>query len=214
MDKKLPLTVAITGASGALYAVRLGQALLQAQQPFHLILSDAAKEVWRFEMGRALGQTPYEIRQTLATAFGGDSFTLFDVNSLTAPPASGSVPSAGMVVIPCSMGTLAHIAHGLADNLIHRAADVVIKEKRPLVIVPREAPLSEIHLENLLKLSRLGAHVIPAMPGFYHHPRTIDDLVDFVVARVLDALKIDHSLSRRWDESKVAAELFEGGHEI
>lgn len=214
MDKKLPLIVAVTGASGTAYAVRFCRALTELAIPFQLILSDAAREVWRFEMGRPLGRTPYEVRQTLAETFGGDDFTLFDVHSLTAPPASGSVKSAGMVVIPCSMGTLAHIAGGLADNLIHRAADVVLKEHRPLVIVPREAPLSAIHLENMLKLARLGAHVIPASPGFYHHPRSIDDLVDFVVARVLDALGIDHSISRRWDESKVVSELFTEGTEI
>jgi len=183
------LVVAITGASGAIYGRRLLEVLRELGIETHLIISRAGEKVVKLE----LGVDPEEIKRL--------ADRVYEPESLDAPLSSGSYPVDGMVIIPCSMKTLAAIAHGLASNLILRAADVAIKERRPLVLVPREAPLSPIHLENMLALARLGVRIVPACPAFYHKPKTVSDLVDFVVGRVLDSLGIRHQLFRRYGES-------------
>jgi 4-hydroxy-3-polyprenylbenzoate decarboxylase len=190
-----PVVLAITGASGAPYAVRLLQQLVLLQVPTWLIVSSH---------GFRLLATESEIPdlQTLRTNVGAELFdacvTVFDDNDRGAAPASGSARSSGMVVCPCSMGTVSAIAHGTSRSLVERAADVALKERRKLILVPRETPLSLIHLENLTQVTRAGATVIPAAPGFYHKPASIDDLVDFVVARILDHLDVEHTLGKRW----------------
>ena len=190
-----PVVLAITGASGAPYAVRLLQQLVLLQQPTWLIVSSH---------GFRLLATESEIPdlQTLRAHVGAEAFdacvTVFDDNDRGAAPASGSARSRGMVVCPCSMGTVSAIAHGTSRSLVERAADVALKERRTLILVPRETPLSLIHLENLTQVTRAGATVIPAAPGFYHKPASIDDLVDFMVARILDHLDVEHTLGKRW----------------
>jgi 4-hydroxy-3-polyprenylbenzoate decarboxylase len=190
-----PLVVAITGASGALYAVRLLEALVAAECRIQLIVSSHGLRLLRTE-------TDLMSLDALREQVGGrawDAFvTTFDDADRGAPPASGSALSAGMVVCPCSMGTLSAIAMGTSRSLVERAADVALKERRRLVLVTRETPLSAIHLENMLRVTRAGALVMPAAPGFYHRPSSIDDLVTFVVARVLDHLDVPHSLAARW----------------
>jgi 4-hydroxy-3-polyprenylbenzoate decarboxylase len=193
-----PVVVAVTGASGAPYAVRLLQALVELQVPTWLIVSSHG---WR------LLRTESEIADLpgLRAQVGGDAFdacvTVFDDNDRGARPASGSARTSGMVVCPCSMGTVSAIAHGSSRSLVERAADVALKERRRLILVPRETPLSLIHLENLTQVARAGATVIPAAPGFYHQPSSIADLVDFMVARILDHLALDHAVGKRWGES-------------
>ena len=187
-----PVTLGITGASGAPYAVRLLRALNESRTPTRLIIS---------AYGPRLLAEECEIVDLdgLRAATGDWSLVqLFDTGDRGATPASGSAPSRGMVVCPCSMGTLASIAAGASRNLIERAADVALKERRPLVLVPRETPLSLIHLQNMARLTRAGATILPAAPGFYNRPRSIEDLVEFVVARILDHLAIPHQLGRRW----------------
>ena len=187
-----PVTFGITGASGAPYAVRLLRALNETGTPVRLIVSTYG---WRL----LAEETGIDGLVALQSATGDWSrVDLYDALDRGATPASGSAPSAGMVICPCSMGTLASIAAGTSRNLVERAADVALKERRPLVLVPRETPLSLVHLENMVRLTRAGAVVMPAAPGFYHHPQSIDDLVDFVVARVLDHLGIEHTVGRRW----------------
>jgi 4-hydroxy-3-polyprenylbenzoate decarboxylase len=191
-----PVVFAITGASGAPYAVRLLRALVEARRPVQLIISDHG---WRLlETESAIADVA-----TLQGTTGGGAWnglvTVFDDRDRGAAPASGSALTAGMVVCPCSMGTLAAISAGTSRSLIERAADVTLKERRPLVLVPRETPLSAIHLENMLRLARAGAVVMPAAPGFYHRPSSIDDLVDFVVGRVLDHLGVENTITRRWN---------------
>lgn len=196
MSAARPIVFAITGASGAPYAVRLLQSLVAAKRVVQLIVSDHG---WR------LLQTESDIADaaTLKARTGGSAWdglvTLFDDRDRGAAPASGSALTAGMVIAPCSMGTLAAIAAGTSRSLVERAADVTLKERRPLVLLPRETPLSAIHLENMLRVTRAGAVVMPAAPGFYHRPGSIDDLVDFMVGRVLDHLGVEHSLTRRWN---------------
>jgi len=179
----LPLVVAVTGASGAPYAVRLVEALAAAGRAVDLVVSPAGARVLMEETGR----TPESLAAT-------ETVRLLNFRDVGAPPATGSYRTAGMIVCPCSMGTLGRIAAGTAENLITRAADVALKEGRPLVLVPRETPLSAIHLENMLKLARLGVGIVPAMPGFYAGARTIEDLVEFQVARVLDRLGVEHAI--------------------
>ena len=180
--------VAITGASGSCYAVRMLEILIaQGLEPY-VVVSPAGRQVMSVELGSG------ELKNHL----GPRGYREEDCRDLASPLASGSFPTSGMVILPCSTGTLGSVANGISSNLIHRAAEVCFKERRPLILVPRETPLSEITLRNLLTLSQAGAHVVPASPGFYHHPATIQDLVDFVVARVLDLMKVPHSLSRRW----------------
>jgi 4-hydroxy-3-polyprenylbenzoate decarboxylase len=190
-----PIVVAITGASGAPYAVRLLDALLAANRSVQLIVSKHGFRLMSTEMD--IGAIDV-LRDRLGAANWDRLVTVFDDGDRGAAPASGSARNAGMVICPCSMGTLSAIAAGSSRSLVERAADVALKERRRLVLVPRESPLSAIHLENMLRVTRAGAVVMPAAPGFYHKPKRIDDLVDFVVARVLDHLDVPNSLAPRW----------------
>ena len=197
------ICLALTGASGMPYGLRLLECLLATGCNVQLLYSQAAQIVARQEMDLELPTRPAEAKAALLTRYPAvdpEKLAVFGREEWFAPVASGSNPPDAMVVCPCSMGTLAAIAHGLADNLIERAADVVLKEGRKLILVPRETPLSAIHLENMLRLARAGAVILPPSPGFYHHPQTVADLVDFVVARVLDQLAVPHALMRRWGE--------------
>ena len=196
------ICLALTGASGMPYGLRLLECLLAAGCNVQLLYSQAAQVVARQEMGVELPSRPAEAKATLLTRLPAtvdpEKLAVFGREEWFAPVASGSNPPDSMVVCPCSMGTLAAIAQGLADNLIERAADVVLKEGRKLVLVPRETPFSAIHLENMLRLARAGAVIVPPSPGFYHHPQSVADLVDFVVARILDQLAVPHTLMQRW----------------
>lgn len=204
----MPKTVclALTGASGMPYGIRLLECLLAAGCRVQLLYSQAAQVVAKQEMGLDLPgrakDAEAHFRRTHAALPG--TLEVYGREEWFAPVASGSNPPDAMVVCPCSMGTLAAIAQGLADNLIERAADVALKEKRPLLLVPRETPLSAIHLENMLRLSRAGAVILPPNPGFYTHPQTVQDVVDFVVARVLDQLGVAHALLPRWGAADAA----------
>lgn len=192
MSAALPVTLAITGASGAPYAVRLLGALNQAGVPVRLIISDTGWRLLDEELD--IADEP-----ALRSATGDWSRVVaYSDRDRGATPASGSSPSRGMIICPCSMGTLASIAQGTTRSLIERAADVVLKERRPLVLMPRETPYSAIHLENMLRLTRAGAVVLPASPGFYHRPSGVDDLIDFVVGRILAHIGIDSGLGPRW----------------
>lgn len=196
------VAVAITGASGSLYGLRLVELLLDAGQHVELMVSKAAQLVIATETDLKLPSRPEEMTQALLSYYKIESplLTVYAKEDWMAPLASGSSVPAAMVICPCSSGTLASIASGLSQNLIERAADVVIKEQRKLIIVSRETPLSVIHLENMLKLARMGVMILPAAPGFYHRPSTVEGLVDFVVARILDQLNIEHQLLARWGE--------------
>ena len=190
-----PLVVAITGASGAPYAVRLIEGLVAAARPVQLIVSSHGLRLLRTETDF---MSLDALRDHVGMKAWDEHVTTFDDGDRGAAPASGSALSAGMVICPCSMGTLSAIATGSSRSLIERAADVALKERRKLVLVTRETPLSEIHLDNMLRVTRAGALVMPAAPGFYHRPSSIGDLVNFIVARVLDHLDVPHSLSKRW----------------
>ncbi len=196
------ITLAITGASGLPYAMRLLECLLQSGQRVHLVYSQAAQIVAKQELDSTLPSRPQDAEQMFVERFGkpGGELRVFGIQDWYAPMASGSNPGDAMVVCPCTMGTLGKIASGISDDLITRAADVMLKEKRPLLLVPRETPFSAIHLENMLKLSHAGAIILPPNPGFYHHPQGVQDLVDFVVARILDHLGVTHKLVQRWGE--------------
>ncbi|MEX0959660.1 MAG: flavin prenyltransferase UbiX [Burkholderiales bacterium] len=196
------VALAFTGASGMPYGVRLLECLLRAQTQVFLLYSPVAQIVARQEMNLALPGRAKEAEAFFAKRFSASPGQLraFGREEWFAPVASGSNPADAMVICPCTMGTLAAVAAGLSDNLIERAADVMLKERRPLVLVPRETPLSVIHLDNMLRLARAGAVLLPANPGFYHHPQSVGDLVDFVVARVLDHLGVSHSLMPRWGD--------------
>ena len=195
------ICLALTGASGMPYGLRLLDCLLAAGCKVQLLYSQAAQVVARQEMAVDLPSRPSEAKAALLVRFphaDPDKLAVYGREEWFAPVASGSNPPDAMIICPCSMGTLAAIAQGLADNLIERAADVVLKEGRKLVLVPRETPFSAIHLENMLRLSRAGAVILPPSPGFYHHPKTVQDIVDFVVARILDQIRIPHTLMQRW----------------
>jgi len=196
------VTLAFTGASGMPYGIRLLECLLRSPTRVYLIYSQAAQIVARQEMNLPLPARASEAAAFLSQRFasGNGQLEVFGREEWFAPVASGSNPADAMVICPCTMGTLAAVASGLSDNLIERAADVMLKEKRPLILVPRETPLSTIHLENMLRLSRAGATILPANPGFYHHPDSVDGVVDFVVARILDQLGIAHELMPRWGD--------------
>jgi 4-hydroxy-3-polyprenylbenzoate decarboxylase len=194
----LPLVMAVTGASGAPYAVRLVQALVAARQPVQLIVSAHALRLMRTETD--IGSVA-ELRARVGASAWDEQVTVFDDGDRGAAPASGSARNRGMVICPCSMGTISAISQGTSRSLVERAADVALTERRSLVLVPRETPYSAIHLENMLRLTRAGAVVLPASPGFYHRPTQIGELVDFVVARVLDHLGVAHSIGRRWGDS-------------
>jgi 4-hydroxy-3-polyprenylbenzoate decarboxylase len=192
----IPVTLAVTGASGARYAVRLLEVLNEAKVPVSLIVSDVGWRLLNEEM---------DIRdeQGLRRLSGDWSrVKVFADTDRGATPASGSAPSRGMVVCPCSMGTLASIAQGTTRSLIERAADVCLKERRRLILVPRETPYSAIHLENMLRLTNAGAVVLPATPGFYHRPQSIDELIDFIVGRVVAQLGIDARIGPRWQSGE------------
>jgi flavin prenyltransferase len=189
----LPLVVAITGASGAPYAVRLLQALANAAQPTWLIVSDHGRRLLQTEVGI---DSVERLREHVGASAWDASVRTFDDRDRGALPASGSVRTKGMVICPCSMGTIAAISQGTSRSLVERAADVVLKERRRLVVVPRETPYSDIHLENMLRLTRAGAVVMPASPGFYHRPTRIEELVDFVVGRILDHVDVPNELPR------------------
>ena len=201
------ITLALTGASGMPYGMRLLECLLQSATRVYLIYSQAAQIVARQEMNLSLPARPKEAATFLTERYAPreGQLRVFGREEWFAPVASGSNPADAMVICPCTMGTLASVAAGISDNLIERAADVMLKEKRPLILVPRETPFSTIHLENMLRLSRAGATILPANPGFYHHPDTVDALIDFVVARVLDQLAVEHSLMSRWGEQSDSA---------
>jgi flavin prenyltransferase len=194
------VAVAFTGASGMPYGLRLVETLLGADTTVWLLYSQVAQIVARQEMKLDLPSRPAEVEAALSQQFNArpGQLRVFGREEWFAPLASGSNPADAMVVCPCTMGTLAAIAAGLSQNLIERAADVAIKEGRKLILVPRETPFSAIHLENMLKLARLGVVILPPNPGFYTHPQTVDDMVDFVVARVLDQLGVAHALVKRW----------------
>ena len=207
---RLPLVVGVTGASGAAYAVSLMRSLLAAGRDVHAVFSPAATQVFRDELHYELTPARLDRRELFAVRFpwsdrppvrepdGGGTLTVHRPADWSAGIASGSFRTGGMVVCPCSMGTLAAVAGGLCSNLIHRAAAVHLKEGRPLILVPRETPLSPIHLASMKTVSDAGGVLLPAMPGFYHGVRDVDDLVDFVVARVLDRLGVDNRLMTRW----------------
>ncbi|GAB1391914.1 flavin prenyltransferase UbiX [Rhodocyclaceae bacterium] len=198
------VAVAWTGASGLPYGLRLVDRLLAAECRVWLMYSQAAQIVAKQETDLVLPAQPREAQRLLQARFADADGRLqvFDRNDWNAPPASGSNPPDAYVICPCTMGTLAEVAAGTAKDLITRAADVVLKEGKPLILVPRETPLSAIHLENMLKLSRAGAVILPPSPGFYHQPQRIEDLVDFVVARILDRLGVPHTLMPRWGEAE------------
>ena len=206
------ICLALTGASGMPYGLRLLECLLAADCQVQLLYSQAAQIVARQEMDFELPSRPADARLALlarltattqtagGSAINPDQLAVYGREEWFAPVASGSNPPDAMVICPCTMGTLAGIAQGLSDNLIERAADVVLKENRKLILVPRETPFSPIHLENMLRLSRAGAVILPPNPGFYHHPQSVQDIVDFVVARILDQLGVAHRLMPRWGE--------------
>ena len=199
------ITVAITGASGAPYAIRLIECLLQQKQQVYLLVSSAARVVMATEHNVSLSAAPEKMQQQWVELLEkrgvevvSNQLQVFGKEEWFSPVASGSAAPKQMVVCPCSTGTLSSIAVGACDNLIERAADVVLKERGQLILVTREMPLSSIHLENMLKLSQMGATIMPASPGFYHQPQQISDLIDFVVARILDHIGVDQTLMERW----------------
>jgi flavin prenyltransferase len=196
------VTLALTGASGMPYAIRLLECLLSASREVYLLYSQAAQVVARQEIGLPLPSGCQELESQLRERFKHlpGSLRVFGREEWFAPIASGTNAAHAMVVCPCTMGTLAAIAAGMSDNLIERAADVMLKEQRKLILVPRETPFSAIHLENMLKLARLGVVILPPNPGFYHHPRSVQDMIDFIVARILDHLAVPHQLMARWGE--------------
>lgn len=220
--------LALTGASGAIYGVRLLEVLIAAGSTVHLLISPAAKRVFHEELGLTLDLDQFSLEQILPSDSQGDSrisrlrptasphgssiFSDSGVHSGSvvyhhfqdwgAAVASGSFKTDGMVICPCSMGTLASLAQGLSSNLIHRAADVHLKERRKLIVVPRETPLGSIQLDNMRKLSEAGGVILPAMPGFYHNPLTIHDLIDFVVGRICDQLGVEVDLVKRWGDGR------------
>jgi 4-hydroxy-3-polyprenylbenzoate decarboxylase len=200
ISNKKKVTVAITGASGAIYGVRCVQALLAEGHTVHFLLTGAAWQVLYYE----LELDTSDEQACLEELFGKcDHFHYHTQQDFSAPIASGSAKSDAMIIVPCSMGTLAKISHGISSNLLERAADVMLKERRKLIIVPRESPLSSIHLENMKRVSDLGGMIVPAMPGYYHNPKTMDDLINFVVGKVLDQVEVDHNLFTRWgDDSR------------
>jgi 4-hydroxy-3-polyprenylbenzoate decarboxylase len=195
-----PIAIALTGASGMPYALTLLKELVKTQELIYVMISTAANTVIAMETDLNLGVDTQSIGKNLSQYLGAKDgqIEVFSKNQWTAPVASGSNPPRAMVVCPCTMSTLSAIAYGTADNLMHRAADVVIKEQKKLILVPRETPYSAIHLENMLKLSRLGVVIMDANPAFYQNPTSIQDLVNFVVARILDHLDVEHDLSPPW----------------
>jgi flavin prenyltransferase len=202
MEALRTVTLAMTGASGAQYGLRLLQCLLAADCRVYLLLSSAAQVVIRTETNLELPDDLEEQQALLAERYGAsdDQLVLFSREDWFSPVASGSSSPGSMIICPASGGSLSAIAHGASNNLIERAADVALKERRQLILVPRETPYSAVHLENMLALTRMGAVILPASPGFYMQPTTIEEMVDFVVARILDQLGIEQDLMPRWGE--------------
>lgn len=183
--------VGITGASGSIYGIRLAEEILKAQNEVFVVITDNGQKVMKYETGLEI-----DVFLKRLECFG--KVNLCDINDLFAPIASGSFKVEGMVIAPCSMSAIGRISNGISLNLLDRAADVCIKEKRKLIVVPREMPFSTVHLENMLKLSQSGAVILPASPGFYNKPESIDDMINFVVSRILDNLDIENNISKRW----------------
>lgn len=205
----MELTVAITGASGTIYAHRTLQLLAASGvvETVNLIMSGTAATVAQVEMGANLKDpSPEKINAWLGLEPDSKLIRFWRLDNLAAKPSSGSNKQAGMIIVPCSMGTLGAITSGAGTNLIHRAADVCLKEGRKLVVVPRETPLNAIHLENMLKLSHAGARILPAMPGFYHRPKSIDELVDHLCYRIIDQFDIPHQRKTQWTGEEVPQE--------
>ena len=196
MNKKI--IVAICGASGSIYGIRLLKALLSKPVNIYLIISNAGLEILKYENSYSGKDLTSFLKDKGVVIHKDAALNIYEQDDFFAPPASGSFRHDGMVIAPCSMKTLAAIASGMADNLIHRAADVSLKEKRPLILLPRETPLSVIHIKNMHKAAMSGATIMPPSPSFYFNPKTISDLVDSVIARVLDHLKIEHDLFKEW----------------
>lgn len=204
--------VGFSGGSGIAYGMRLVEVLLQLGHEVHLVATGGALRVLRHEAGVAIDP----LHPDLAALFAPElrsSLRTHELAAVEAAPASGSAGIGAVILCPCSMGTLARVAHGFSSNLVERAADVALKEGRPLLVVPRETPLSVLHLQNMLKLAQAGAIVLPAMPGFYHRPQTVQDLVDFVVGKILDRLRIDHAIVRRWQTPPPSASPWHEGEE-
>ncbi len=204
MAQSKTITLAITGASGAAYAIRLLECLLAADYQVYLLYSSAARVVFDTEINLKLPASP-----EVASTFFSEKFnakagqvTVFGKEQWFSPVASGSAAPKQMIICPCSTGTLAAISQGMSDNLIERAADVVIKERGQLILVPRETPYSAIHIQNMLTLAQMGVTIMPASPGFYHNPQSINDLVDFIVGRILDHLGVDQTIMPRWGYHK------------
>lgn len=184
--------VGITGASGSMYGVRLIEELLKSGNEVHIIITDSGKKVLKYE-------TDYSFDSLIKHLEKFESNIIVqDIDDLFAPTASGSFQTDGMIILPCSMATLGEIANGMSKNLLGRSADVCLKERRRLIIVPRETPFNTIHLKNMIRLNEAGAIILPAMPGFYHRPETIEDMIDFVVGKVMDSLGIENNLFKRW----------------
>ncbi len=194
------LVVAITGASGSIYSLRLIEELLKSRNRVYLVISKQAFSIIRTETGiNWAGKTESDTEKKIQKHFSSKNIKYFSEGNLYAPISSGSFFTDGMLVVPCSMKTLSGIANGYASNLIERAADVVLKENRKLLLVPREMPFNTIHLENMLKLARLGVKIVPPIPAFYHKPKDINDIVDFVVGKILDSIEVRHNLFKRWE---------------
>lgn len=195
------LVVGITGASGSIYGLRLIEELLKSGHRVSVLLSNAGRQVLAYETGLKLAEQPADCLDQLRQHFSaGEELQHCAINDFFAPIASGSSAPDAVAICPCSMGTAGRIAAGLSDNLLERVADVALKEQKKLLLVPRETPFNQIHLENLLRLSKAGAQILPAMPAFYQKPQSVDDLIDFVVGKVLDSLGIEHQLFKRWGE--------------
>lgn len=204
-QNKMTISLAMTGASGAQYGLRLLEVLLKQGHRVYLMLSKPAQVVIGMDTDLKLPSRPKEIQRFFEERFGIASGQLFvfDKEEWTAPIASGTGAADAMVICPCTAGTLGAVAAGLSDNLIHRAADVALKERKPLLIVFRETPYSAIHLENMLKLTHAGAVIMPSNPGFYNRPQSIDDIVDFMVGKILDQLRIEHDIQPNWGEDRL-----------
>ncbi len=197
------ISIALSGASGAQYGLRLIEVLVQSGYPVNVLVTQAALMVLSLEMDIHLGGNVAEQKKRLMARFqitDPELMNLYSEKDWLAPLASGSNTSYAMIICPCSMGMLAAVATGQSNNLIERAADVMIKERKHLMLVVREAPFNQIHLENMLRLSQMGVQIMPANPGFYHRPETVEDIIDFMVARILDQIQVPHTLMMRWGE--------------
>lgn len=194
--------VGITGASGSIYGIRLIEVLLEMNYEVHLVVTEAGWRVLKEELGWETTRRSAALEQRFGGAIADNRLVFHPNADIGASIASGSYRVQGMVIVPCSMGTLASISHGISDDLMTRAADVMLKENRQLLIIPRETPLHAIHLENMLKLARLGVRIIPAMPAFYYKPQSMDEMIDFMVGKILDNMAIKHDLYRRWGDEQ------------